>query len=266
MAAGGDAIARMADGRVAFVRGALPNELVAIEVVQSKKDFVRAEVVDVIEPAAYRVDPPCPAHAAGCGGCTWQHVDAAAQLELKTAVVIEALKRTGKLIDPAVDRRRVGAAVGLSHDACALRRRADRLGSSRTALARRRRARRLSGQPSAAGGAARRHPRPRAGRGQPAGRCGDRGAVGVGRRWGRGAAGRAVRCRCRTRRGGARGHRRQFDCRSARLRSSNPGPPRPSCLLAAVREASGAIVRCAHRHRRVRGRRAVRLGRRRRAM
>ena len=102
MAAGGDAIARMADGRVAFVRGALPNELVAIEVVQSNKDFVRAEVVDVIEPAASRVVPPCPAHAAGCGGCTWQHVDAAAQLELKTAVVIEALKRTGRIADPMV--------------------------------------------------------------------------------------------------------------------------------------------------------------------
>ena len=102
MAAGGDAIARMADGRVAFVRGALPNELVAIEVVQSKKDFVRADVLEVIEPASYRVVPPCPAHAAGCGGCTWQHVDAAAQLGLKTDVVIEALRRTGKLIDPVV--------------------------------------------------------------------------------------------------------------------------------------------------------------------
>lgn len=108
MAAGGDAIARMADGRVAFVRGALPGELVAVEVVQSKKDFVRAEVLDVIEAATYRVTPPCPAHAAGCGGCTWQHVEAAAQLELKTAVVIEALKRTGKITDPTVV---VGASV-----------------------------------------------------------------------------------------------------------------------------------------------------------
>lgn len=108
MAAGGDAIARMADGRVAFVRGALPDELVAIDVTQSKKDFVRADVVEVIEPASFRVAPPCPAHAAGCGGCTWQHVDATAQLELKTSVVIEALKRTGKIIDPAVA---VGASV-----------------------------------------------------------------------------------------------------------------------------------------------------------
>jgi 23S rRNA (uracil1939-C5)-methyltransferase len=108
MAAGGDAIARLADGRVAFVRGALPDELVAIEVTQSKKDFVRADVVDVVEPSAFRVEPPCPGHKAGCGGCTWQHVDPAAQLGLKVAVVIEALRRTGRLIDAVVD---VGSSV-----------------------------------------------------------------------------------------------------------------------------------------------------------
>ena len=102
MAAGGDAIARLADGRVAFVRGALPGELVQIQVVQAKKDFVRAEMVAVVEPSVHRVEPPCPAHAAGCGGCPWQHVHAGAQLALKTAVVIEALKRTGKLNDPVV--------------------------------------------------------------------------------------------------------------------------------------------------------------------
>jgi 23S rRNA (uracil1939-C5)-methyltransferase len=102
MAAGGDAIARLDDGRVAFVRGALPGELVEIEVVQAKKDYVRAEMVAAVEPSPHRVEPPCPAHAAGCGGCPWQHVAAAAQLELKTAVVIEALKRTGKIADPVV--------------------------------------------------------------------------------------------------------------------------------------------------------------------
>jgi 23S rRNA (uracil1939-C5)-methyltransferase len=103
MAAGGDAIAHVDDGRVAFVRGALPGELVTVDVVQAKKDFVRAEVIDVLEPSADRVTPPCPAHAAGCGGCTWQHVETGAQLRLKQAVVIEALKRTGRLIEPVVE-------------------------------------------------------------------------------------------------------------------------------------------------------------------
>jgi 23S rRNA (uracil1939-C5)-methyltransferase len=108
MAAGGDAIARLEDGRVAFVRGALPDELVEIHVSQSKKDFVRAEVLDVLEASPVRVVPPCPAHAAGCGGCTWQHVDASAQLSLKTAVVVEALRRTGKVVDALVE---VGSSV-----------------------------------------------------------------------------------------------------------------------------------------------------------
>jgi 23S rRNA (uracil1939-C5)-methyltransferase len=102
MAAGGDAIARLADGRIAFVRGALPGELVGIEIVQAKKDYVRAEVLAVVEPSPRRVEPPCPAHAAGCGGCSWQHVEAGAQLGLKTVVVIEALQRTGKIHDPVV--------------------------------------------------------------------------------------------------------------------------------------------------------------------
>ena len=69
MAAGGDAIARLPDGRVVFVRGALPGESVAIDVVQSKKDFARAEVAEIVEPSTTRVEPPCPAYAAGCGRC-----------------------------------------------------------------------------------------------------------------------------------------------------------------------------------------------------
>lgn len=103
MAAGGDAIARIEDGRVAFVRGALPGEIVGVEILQSKKDFVRAEVREVIEPSPVRVDPPCPFHAAGCGGCTWQHVADGAQLAMKSAVVLEALTRTGRLVDPVVE-------------------------------------------------------------------------------------------------------------------------------------------------------------------
>ena len=63
MAAGGDAIARLADGRVVFVRGALPGELVEVEVVQSKKDFARAEVVrggrGVAAPCGAAVSVPC---------------------------------------------------------------------------------------------------------------------------------------------------------------------------------------------------------------
>lgn len=100
MAAGGDALARDADGRVVFVQGALPAERVVARLTQSRRDYARAVVVEVLEPSPDRVCPPCPALAAGCGGCTWQHVAPAAQTRLKAAIVADALRRIGHLADP----------------------------------------------------------------------------------------------------------------------------------------------------------------------
>ncbi len=102
MAAGGDALSREPSGRVVFVRGALPGERVRAVITEERVDYARASVVDVVAPSPARVDPPCPALARGCGGCTWQHIDPRAQRELKRAIVAEALTRTGGLADPIV--------------------------------------------------------------------------------------------------------------------------------------------------------------------
>ncbi len=97
MAAGGDAIAHLADGRVVFVDGALPGEDVRVEVHSDKRDFARARVLDVLTPSHARVQPPCPELARGCGGCAWQHVEPTAQRSLKAEIVADALRRTAKL-------------------------------------------------------------------------------------------------------------------------------------------------------------------------
>jgi 23S rRNA (uracil1939-C5)-methyltransferase len=97
MAAGGDAVAREASGRVVFVRGALPDEQVVVRVVEEKKDFARAVVARVVEPSPDRVEPPCPFVALGCGGCGWQHIAPPAQRVLKRRVVQDALARVGRL-------------------------------------------------------------------------------------------------------------------------------------------------------------------------
>ena len=91
MAAGGDALARADDGRVVFVAGALPGERVRARVVRAKKDFLRAEVVDVLDPSPDRVAPA--GAEARCAGCTWQHVAPAAQPALKVGIVEDALRR-----------------------------------------------------------------------------------------------------------------------------------------------------------------------------
>ncbi|MDP2291496.1 MAG: TRAM domain-containing protein [Actinomycetota bacterium] len=109
MAAGGDAIGRLADGRVVFVEGALPGERVLVELRTTKRDFAKGRVADVLDASPHRVVAPCPELAKGCGGCGWQHAAPGAQLQWKADIVVDALRRTAKLPDADV---RIGGAVG----------------------------------------------------------------------------------------------------------------------------------------------------------
>ena len=79
LVAGGGAHARGADGRVIFVSGALPGERGRVALRETRRDFARADLIEVIDPSPHRVEPPCPYVAAGCGGCPWQHIDVTAQ-------------------------------------------------------------------------------------------------------------------------------------------------------------------------------------------
>lgn len=109
MAAGGDAIARLTDGRVVFVDGALPGETVRVAITTNKRDFAKGHVVEVVQPSPHRVAPPCPELAKGCGGCAWQHATPDAQLQWKADVVADALRRSAKLPDADI---RIGGSVG----------------------------------------------------------------------------------------------------------------------------------------------------------
>jgi 23S rRNA (uracil1939-C5)-methyltransferase len=99
---GGAGIARHPDGRVVLVDGALPGERVAAEVHERRRDFLRARVVDVLDASPDRVTPPCPHVSTGCGGCDLQHLAPAVQPALKRAVVLDALRRIGGLVEPVV--------------------------------------------------------------------------------------------------------------------------------------------------------------------
>jgi 23S rRNA (uracil1939-C5)-methyltransferase len=112
MVAGGDAMARLEDGRVVFVTGALPGEEVEAAVRNDRKDFMKATVTDVLEQSTQRVVPTCPHRRAGCGGCGWMHFDPAAQFAAKVEIVAESLRRVGRFDEFDVDRIvTVGAAV-----------------------------------------------------------------------------------------------------------------------------------------------------------
>lgn len=90
---GSEGLART-DGKVVFVPGALPEEVVEARIIKKKKDFARARVISFREKSLHRCDFPC-AHFPVCGGCKWQDVAYDYQLELKRHIVAETLRRLG---------------------------------------------------------------------------------------------------------------------------------------------------------------------------
>ena len=106
LAAGGDGLGRDTGGRVTFVPRTAPGDRVRVRLVKQTASFARAELTDVLAPSPVRVEPPCEYFRAGCGGCQWQHVARAAQLDAKQAIVTNALRNLAGLVvetiaDPA---------------------------------------------------------------------------------------------------------------------------------------------------------------------
>lgn len=98
---GGEGVGRLEDGRACFVAGAIPGEVVEVEITKDQKRFAHAETVDVQVPSPHRVEPPCP-YFGVCGGCQLQHISPSHQIELKYRVLREQLQRIGKQPDPPV--------------------------------------------------------------------------------------------------------------------------------------------------------------------
>lgn len=98
---GGAAMGRMENGRAVFVPFALPGERVRVRLVEEKRSFARAELLDVLEAAPTRISQRCP-HFGQCGGCHYQHMPYAEQLQAKSAILCEQLERVGKIASPPV--------------------------------------------------------------------------------------------------------------------------------------------------------------------
>jgi 23S rRNA (uracil1939-C5)-methyltransferase len=99
---GGDAIGRLPDGRAVFVPYAIPGEKVRIAIVEEKPHHVLARLVRVIVPGEERIEPRC-RHFGICGGCHYQHMSYESQLVAKTGVLVDQLKRIGKLTNIPIE-------------------------------------------------------------------------------------------------------------------------------------------------------------------
>jgi 23S rRNA (uracil1939-C5)-methyltransferase len=90
-------------GRVVFVPDTVPGDRIRARLVRVKPQYAQGKLHELIEAAAQRVRPACIV-ADKCGGCQWQHIDYAYQLEMKRNLVVQNLERIGGFSAPPVDQ------------------------------------------------------------------------------------------------------------------------------------------------------------------
>lgn len=100
MAAEGKCVARH-EGRVVFIQGGAPGDIVTVSLTKIKNNFLEARVTRIEESSIHRTTPFCE-HFGLCGGCSWQHIQYAEQLKYKQQQVIDHLERIGGLTLPPV--------------------------------------------------------------------------------------------------------------------------------------------------------------------
>jgi 23S rRNA (uracil1939-C5)-methyltransferase len=101
VAAGGDGVGKLADGRVVFVPRTAPGDLVELAELRPAKRFARARMARLLEASPDRADPPCPHYTRDeCGGCQLQHLEYRAQLDARRNIAGEALRRLARLDAP----------------------------------------------------------------------------------------------------------------------------------------------------------------------
>lgn len=87
------------DGKATFIDEALPGEEVEFIYTEIRKDYAEGKVVKVLKASPIRAEAPCP-HYGVCGGCSFQHVEASAQITVKQDLLTEQFKRIGKVEIP----------------------------------------------------------------------------------------------------------------------------------------------------------------------
>jgi len=100
VAFGGSGICRFHD-LVIFIPFAIDEDRVEIEITEVRRSYAKARICRILKPSPFRTVPVC-THYERCGGCQYQHIAYAHQLEIKRHQVVEAFERIGKTQDPPV--------------------------------------------------------------------------------------------------------------------------------------------------------------------
>ena len=113
-------IAHRPDGKVVFIEGALPFELVTANTYRKKSNWEQASLIAIHRESSQRVRPGCPhfgLHAGACGGCKMQHLHVGAQVAVKQRVLEDNLWHLGKVKPETLLRPIEGPAWGYRYRA-----------------------------------------------------------------------------------------------------------------------------------------------------
>ncbi|MBU0602567.1 MAG: 23S rRNA (uracil(1939)-C(5))-methyltransferase RlmD [Gammaproteobacteria bacterium] len=105
-----------ADGKVIFVDGALPGEIVDFSPYRRKSSYELAQISRIVRASPQRVTPGC-AYFGYCGGCSMQHLDVTAQASVKQRVLEDALWHVGRVRPETVFAPLVGPGWGYRYRA-----------------------------------------------------------------------------------------------------------------------------------------------------
>lgn len=83
-----------APGRTFMVALAAPGDRLRVRVDRVKGNVAFASIVEILDPASVRVEPPCP-YFGRCGGCNFQQLSYQAQLDAKVEIIRDCLRRLG---------------------------------------------------------------------------------------------------------------------------------------------------------------------------
>jgi 23S rRNA (uracil1939-C5)-methyltransferase len=99
------------DGKAVFVDAAITGELVRFRRLKRRKNYDEAELIEVLEASPDRAEPPCE-YFSICGGCSLQHLDSAAQLQVKQNSLLQSLERIGGLVPAKILPTLAGQPLG----------------------------------------------------------------------------------------------------------------------------------------------------------
>jgi 23S rRNA (uracil1939-C5)-methyltransferase len=113
-------VAHKPDGKVVFIEGALPFEVVSAHIHRTKSSFEKGSLSEIHHESSQRVRPACPhfgLHEGACGGCKMQHLHVGAQVAVKQRVMEDNLWHIGKVKPDNVLRAIEGPAWGYRYRA-----------------------------------------------------------------------------------------------------------------------------------------------------